>query len=196
MASCSISINGTSGSVLIRYNLTTGAHTMSGLEGDTLYIDDAATEVTYATLSGDAIAESECVTITEATTSYYLFEWETIGIDNTISNGMTFYQIITSEGEFSFPNVDFTKNKAWTELALAIGNIGNEGITPKSGKQTLTGRGTAIESIVIQVVSESTPELKLVTTTSELFLYLKGVVSADSIPEGFTEFNYVASEGL
>lgn len=62
MAACLITISGTSGEVVIKYKIGGTDYTIRANIG-TLYIEDTATDVTYTTISGDAIASSGCLTI-------------------------------------------------------------------------------------------------------------------------------------
>lgn len=192
MAACAITISGDTGSVLIKYTLVTGNHSMTGIVGDTLYIDDSAENVTYSTTEGNAIAESECVDITSLPVLHYLFQWETLGATNDKANGMVFDAIGEGEAIMYFDSVDYTKNNGWAYLAQNIADEGNENYVPRSGKQTLTNRSSAVESIIITVIGNDIPQLRLSNSYSELYMYVRGTAVEDPVPSGYTEFNYVA----
>jgi hypothetical protein len=154
--------------------------------GDPIYIDDTATEVTYTTESGDAIASSSCLTITELTENCYLLDWETIG-NGTTSLSYLIEAIVLGTDVLSISPSNFN-SLTLQDLATAINNLDDYRITATAGKVENSSRNSKNVFLVVKVLGSDIPELKVNNTTQNHKFYIKGVVSADCVPAGYTEF--------
>lgn len=200
MAACLISITGTSGSVLIRYIIGDNPNTITADIGDPIYIDDTSLEVTYTTLSGDAIASSGCITITELPSACYLYEWETLARVICSAGGVTSYSdpiemnftdILIDGEEVVIPPVAYsTSTGAAIELGTSINSVADERFELVAYKEVASVRNTTNYSVVLRVINVDIPELIVTNVDTSTRQYIKGAVSA-CLPAGFTEFTAV-----
>lgn len=191
MASCAITIGGTTGSVVINYTLSATAHSMTAIHGETIYINDAATAITYTTVSGNATASSGCVTITSLPVTCYTIDWV---INTSVSGFNGFGYSATTDTTFDAILLDSTvvpiTSVALTELTpntltSAINALGDARISAVASKK-VSNDGNIEFYIIVQVTGTYLPSVRMNATNSHK-MYLKGVVSADCTPTGYDE---------
>lgn len=191
MASCAITIGGTTGSVVINYTLSATAHTMTAIHGETVYINDAATAITYTTISGNATASSGCVTITSLPITCYVIDWVT---NTSIAGFNGFGYSATTDTTFDAILLDTTvvpiTSVALTELTpnaltTAINELGDARISAVASKK-VTNDDSLEFYIIVQITGTYLPSVRMNATNSHK-MYLKGVISADCLPTGYDE---------
>lgn len=188
MAACLITVSGTSGEVLIRYTLSGNENEIRSGIGN-VYIDDTASSISYTTLSGDAIATSGCVTITELNSVCYKFSWETFRItDRLYSDTLYFDQLNLGGEDIAINPTNLSESFSWKKLGSSISQLGNNRISVIAGLQTPSGRSTAIQNIIVRVI-DGAPFLRIKNKyTTNLELILLGVETVDCIPTGYDTF--------
>lgn len=195
MASCLITITGTSGSVLIQYTLSGNPGSMTVNYGQSVYINDAATAITYTRLSGDAVAASGCVTITAKPSQCYLFQWETINQTNSQVYDMVFDAILDENTVYSIDDVEYTTRNGWNKVAVSLAALDNENIIPLEGIEVLSNRGSGKNSLIVRTIGFTQPYLRVHNPASNFNLYVKGVAS-DCSEDGYEEFNNCVESDL
>lgn len=194
MASCLVSITGTSGSVQLNYLLSGIPQLMTGNVGDSIYINDIATSVTYTTLSGDAVASSLCETITALPQTCYIFSWGLNGIPYSPSiigflqdAQFNFTGVGLNDSFVSIPSTPYT---AYTPDALAYEiNSLNNPLIEAVAKMTIFTTNRKEHFLIVKTTSTTIPELRITNSFGEHLLYLKGVVTLDCLPSGYTLIN-------
>lgn len=181
MASCQINITGTTGSVLIKYKLGSTSNLINASIGDAVYISSTSTNVTYTTISGDAIGASGCVSISSLASTCYLFEWQSPGFG--CSTGDIFNAIILGATTSSITDVPFSSS--YNNLSDALIALSNSNITPASGKITVNSNGTFNNHLIITILGTDIPMLRVVNPTTTFNSYLIGTTSS-CIPSGYT----------
>lgn len=189
MAACLITVSGTSGEVLIRYTLSGNENEIRSGIGN-VYIDDTASSISYTTLSGDAIATSGCVTITELNSVCYKFSWETFRITDRLYSDTLYFDQLSLGGEnLSINPTNLSESFSWKKLGSSISQLGDNRISVIAGLQTPSGRSTSIQNIIIRVIDSDAPVLRIKNKyTTNLELILAGVESVDCIPTGYDTF--------
>jgi hypothetical protein len=170
MAACVVSVGGTSGNVLIKYTLGSEITTIVPF-GEDIFIDDAATDITYTTLSGDATASSGCLTITDLPAVCYSMEWESTG------NASTYYfeAVILGVDEITFDDVEFDL-RSLEDLASAINNAGDDRVKAVAGwTDEDIARLGAFHYINLRIIGEDVPYLRIRNDGTSFYLYIKGV---------------------
>lgn len=193
MASCLITIGGTSGEVLIKYKLGGVDQSMISTFGKSIYINDAATNITYTTLSGNATASSLCVTITELPYICYDLSWETYDIlKRNPPFSLKFDAILLDEEVISIPETTVDR--------YAIGNLVDningvdERVKLIAGKPLESNRYTTNFYLLIRVAGSEIPSLRIKNTDVTLgrdphYMYIKGTVASDCTPDsGYEEY--------
>ena len=193
MASCAITIGGTSGSVVINYLLGAVAHTMTGSFGETIYINDTATAITYTNVSGDATASSVCVTITNLPTTCYIFDWSintvVVGCDGfsyVPASDYTFDAVLLDSTVVPLTSTSYSEVSS-TVLAQAINDLNDSRVEAVATKVT-SGTGTREMYLIVKVTGTYVPQIRVNATIGNHKLYLKGTVTVDCIPNGYTAF--------
>lgn len=187
MAACLITISGTSGEVLIRYvdSTSTSRSLISGI--GTLYLEDDGTDYTWTTLSGDAVAASGCITLTEVDTICYVISWEkyvnpyvytntNLVIDALILGSSTY-----SMTEYAFPRFPATVGDNIN--ALNLEDVKAVGYKIVAGTTYLDPTSFYL---IVKVRGTSVPYLRVNNPTTSKALYLKGEVSSSCLPTGYT----------
>lgn len=186
MAACLVTIGGTSGSVELRWMQGSNPNSMVVHFGDTPYITDTATDVTYTTLTGDATASSGCLTITELESNCYLIAYEenmhncgdltkkidnlNIGTDIPLDvpilgeTGNTFWYIIEAVNTLELPDVKFVAY---------------------NGEFSTTDESLLTE-LILRVYGTNVPEFRIVSGNGA-YSYIKGETAASCLPAGFIE---------
>lgn len=197
MAACNITIGGTSGSVLITYTLSGKTTTINAPFGTTQIIDDASTDITYTTLSGNATASSGCVTITAVAQGCYKYSWETIGNNNDEANGMVFDGVDFNGTLISVTETPYTDGAGYINLATVINDLSDSRITVISGKMELSTRSSMNNYMIVKVTGAVIPTIRITDPLYSHHLYLKGTIQADcDLPAGYTEFNQCSAPAL
>lgn len=187
MAACLITVSGTSGTVRVDYldGVTPGTVT-SGI--GTFYIEDTYTDVTYTTLSGDAIASSGCFTITALPFACYELRWTGLNAPDYMIDA-----VILGADTFTIPDVEFPRSNY--NLPEAINNLNNESI--KLVQLQITNVALApyedIYSYIFRVVGPEIPILRVRNADSSGYIYIHGEPSACSIV-GYTDINLCVTE--
>lgn len=190
MASCLITIGGTSGSVQINFTLAGVPNTINAGFGTTQYIEDTATAITWSTISGDATASSACVTIVHLTVGCYLYSWETIGNSNTEANSMVFDGIEFNNVLTAIPELDYTNGEGYTGLASLLTDLQDNRLKVMSGKRVMSTRSSLNNYMILQIVGSVIPMIRITDPLYSHHLYLKGTLQTDcTTPVGYTEYN-------
>lgn len=192
MAAALITISGTSGKVLVRYKIGSVQHNLETDIG-TLYIEDTATDVTYTTLTGDAIASSTVFTIAALPYIYYNLFWK--GIE---SEGYSFVSF-TNDGvttpipsNIPFPNPRVT-------LANVINSLDIDSFKIVKYKSAITdfnsttGEATVSNSYIIRATSPII-EFKIKNADNTGFIYLKPEPTTLGSLTGYTDIDVCVSE--
>lgn len=183
MASCAITIGGSSGEVRIDFTLEAQRHSMNGFPDETLYINDDSTDITYTTLSGNATAISGCITITERNYINYIFSWETFGVET----GYKLADVIVDDDTISL-NTNY-KTTMWITVANAITAMEDERFMVTAGKQVSNASRNSISHyIVVKVLGTDVPQIVVENTTPEHSFILTGVEEDDEVPSGYTAY--------
>lgn len=137
MAACLVTYTG-SGLVEINYKIATVPYTIRS-NGGPLFIDDAATDVTYTTLTGDIIATSLCLTITDLPFTYYKIGWKDIKAEGHHIVGVLLNN--SEEIEIDFI-VDFPESGI--DLARSINGEVDDRFKIRAYRRTSTGYGNTL----------------------------------------------------
>ena len=187
MAAGLITVSGT-GQVLIQY-IDAGSVARSLITGPgTLYLDTTGTDFTWTTLSGNATASSGVITLVEIETTCYILSWEEpiLGI-NTFQNprlkfnGIELDGVTTSINESYFPMSSL-------RVGTSINDADISNIKATAYKDVISN-GSAPEShyLIVQVQgTDVIPYLRIANETSSQHLYIKGVVTGNCLPAGYT----------
>lgn len=190
MASCQITIAGTSGEVVIKYTLSGNNITTNAFFNSLIYIDSAATNVTYTTLSGDAACSSLCVTITNLPLKYYLFQWETFEIVDKLflqsaaysMYDMSLNKFILGASVTTMSNNTKYNMSDWKVFADEITALDNTYLEIISGKQKMSTRNTKENYFILQVLGTDVPSLEFKNVNAgrdDFFLTLTGKLITD-----------------
>lgn len=72
---CDVTITGTTGSVNIEYTHNSFVTVITAVVGEVVYIPKDAINVSYVTISGDAVPDTSCITFVTKTLKCYKIEW-------------------------------------------------------------------------------------------------------------------------
>lgn len=191
MASCLITTGGTSGTFRLDYDLG-ATHVVSYYNyGDPIYIDDTATDVTYTTLTGDVTAASGCVTITALVQTCYKLSYERLKANNEDDPTSNFDAIIL--GATVVPFTDPVSDR-FVYMGFLINQVNYVMADPtlkftsyKVSDSISDGYGQI--DLILQVIGSEIPELRIESPNGNLS-YIKGTVSADCEPSGYTSIIY------
>lgn len=201
MASCVITISGTSGEVLIKYKLSGVNHTMTGGFGQTIYINDTATDIYWKTVSGDAAAASGCVTITELTYTCYQIDWESYNfIQTTPPFSLKFDSVYLDNTQITITSSDVNRYTL-DGLAATINDLDDDRVKAVAGKVSQSNRNTFNYSLILKVEDPYEPSLRIINSDVSLprddqFLYIKGATALSCLPVDYTEFTYCETTPL
>lgn len=184
MSACAITLGGTTGSVLIKYNLGSNANTLTANFGDSVYVDSTATSVTYTNISGNLTASSGCVTITELTQICYIFQWESPLTTDPL--GEIFNGILLNGSLVTIPNSPFFGVSSMQNLITSISTLTDSRIQLMSFKSVASGRQTNNNFLIIKIFGGSIPQLQVNNPVPNYNIHLPGVVSVDCVPVGYT----------
>lgn len=177
MAACLVTVSGTSGEVLIKYEIGGLPYYLTSNIG-TFYIENTATSVTYTTLSGDAVATSLCLTIAPLTSTCFRLNWKGIVADN-----YTITAVILGNDTLNFTPIPFPTTRL--NLATAINSIYDDRIKVIAYKENVPA-GTTLNSqvefnYIVKVFGGEVPILSINNADSTGRIYIYGTVSPCSI---------------
>lgn len=104
-APCLINVTGTSGEAAVRFKLSSVPHTVTSTIGS-FYINSAATDVTYTTISGNAIASSSCLTIDPLPLICYKISWKGLITNDYKFDAILFGTEVLNLDLTSFPKAE------------------------------------------------------------------------------------------
>lgn len=182
MAACLITVTGTSGVIRINYTISGTPYTIETSIGD-FYIEDTATSVTYTTLSGDLIASSLCLTITELAASCYLVSWSGIS-----APGYVIDRVYLGYETGGFVIADTTFPNTLYDLVDSINNANDDSVKVIGIK---TSWNNTFENFscayLLKVLGTEPPNLRVRNADDTERIYIHGVLQPDCLPiEGFT----------
>jgi hypothetical protein len=182
MAACLISVTGTVGVIRVNYKISSVPYSIETSVGD-FYIEDTATDVTYTTLSGDLVASSGCLTITELPPVCYKISWEGIATDGYIANA-----IILGNDTITIANTTFPESRK--DLITNINNANDDRVKVIGYKFNLVGYSkfnSYDSSYIVKVLGSEVPILRVRNADDTGYIHIHGVVQPDCLPQtGFT----------
>jgi len=188
MAACLINITGTSGSVFIRY-IDSGSVERSVVAGlGVIYLDDTGSDYTYTTISGNAVAASGCITITNLPYTYYFIDWELLrNTQCSCINDYVINALLLDNTVYTIADSFYLGDKK-LKVITNINSLNLEIVKASAYKITSPSIPTVLPivySIVVRVIGTEIPSLRVRNADNTRFLYIKGVVTP-SIPIDYT----------
>ena len=187
MASCLITLAGTTGEILIKWTQDTVVNTLSTEYGVApIYIDDTATDVTYTTLSGDVTASSLCVTITELPIDYYEIVFDRLKENNTTYDARFDAVLIDDTVTDLSPTIS-DKYTGLVALIGAINGLDDDNIKIVGFNVSAAGSSTNYYNLglIFRIIGGGVPSLRI-NSFYDNKSYLKGETSV-ALPDGYTE---------
>lgn len=183
MATCLVTVSGTSGEVLIKYT-DAGSVERSIIAGvGPFYLNDTGTDYTWMNLSGDASAASGCITLTEVVTTCYILSWEVSRYDMSSFSKYMFKSVVTNSDndidELIFPYTNSSR------IGAVINNLNNPNIKAVGYKHIFSDKNQNF--LILKVSGSDTPYLKIRNEEDTHYLYIKGEPTMDCLPAGYTE---------
>jgi hypothetical protein len=182
MAACLISVTGTVGVIKINYKISSVPYSIETSVGD-FYIEDTATDVTYTTLSGDLVASSGCLTITEAAPTCYKISWKGIATNGYVANAIIL-------GNDTITITDTTFPKTSKDLITNVNNANDDRVKVIGYKFSLVVYPeftTYDSSYILKVLGSEVPILRVRNADDTGYIHIHGVVQPDCLPQtGFT----------
>lgn len=184
---CDITITGTSGSVIILYTINGHTDSVTGSVGDVVYISKNAINVSYVTVTGDAVPDTSCLVIEEADYNCYLFSWEIGAPDQVPLDDAIFTQVNlgTTNWTISSPYTVYETllNVSGRDMFTTVNNIGTPLIIASCYLDS------DINSyLFVKVVGTDIPKIRITNPTGEGtdFMYIYGVLQDScDCPDGF-----------
>jgi hypothetical protein len=177
MAACLITISGTSGVIRINYTISGTPYTIETSIGE-FYIEDTATDVTYTTLSGDLIAASLCLTITEVAASCYKLLWKNITTPKYIAEAIVLGASVITIEDTIFPNYNLT---------TSVNNAADDRVKIIGYKTERTTSDEQNFYYIFKVLGANIPMLRVRNADDSGYIYIHGELQADCLPiEGYT----------
>jgi hypothetical protein len=167
MAACIVNITGTSGTLKLNYTLSSVQYTLETgiVPVGTLWIDSAATNVTYTTLSGDVIASpgAGCsLTITAAPPLCSLLTWDgKVTTSGYVANAIIIGSIVVPITETSWPN-------SGSMLVNSINNASSDAIKVIGYKNN----STTSYSYILRSIGSNVPQLRVRNADNTGFIYI------------------------
>jgi hypothetical protein len=184
MAACLITVGGTSGKVRIKYVISGNNKEVESTFGNNVYIEDTATNVTYTTLSGNATASSGCLTVTELPLKYYIFNWQYL--TSIPPSGQLFDAVLLDDEIIPISTCPFPIDRE--RLAENVNAVEDPRIKITAFKTTVESTKVDYKNIM-QVLGSEIPMIRIKSADGTTYLYLLGVETVDSLPEGYIELN-------
>jgi hypothetical protein len=178
MPACLISLNGL-GKVLFRYTLGGNTHEITAFAPSTVYIDDAAQDVTYSVLEdgGGLVVSSACFILVEEPITLYRLDWENFNF----LTGFIIDRLSVPNNYFPLTNLSYDE-RSTLGVADAINNAGAGYIQAVAVNSEITATETVIMSVILQVRGFDVPSLRVAGTGVSMMI-LPEVVP--SIPQDF-----------
>lgn len=193
MAACLISTTGTSGYTTIQYKLGSNIYTTKAYVGDSIYIDDTATDVVFVTEEGDAVSSSLCLTVTEVTETCYKLQWT---FDNSVISKYKIDQLILGATTYDLPDIHASNSSKTAMVGSYINGLGLFSIKAVAYKNTAPGIASTNVSYTFEVRSADIPELRMFNTIDNTFIYIKGEEVVDCFPSGYSEVVTCQTSGI
>jgi len=194
MASCLITTGGTNGTLRIDYQLAGNSVTAYHNFGDTIFIDDTATDITYTTLTGDVTAASGCVTITELEMICYLFKYDRLANDDS-SYDPKFDAVVVGATINAITETS-TKFNYIYELVYAINTtLADETIKITAAKFVDLANDYYDIYLIMRIIGSDVPMLRIKSPNNN-YSYLIGTVSVDCVPSGYYDYNICTTPAL
>lgn len=188
MASCLITIGGTTGFVQIDY-LDSGSDPRVVIAGPgTLYLEDDGSDYEWTNLSGDADVSSGCISFTEVPTTCYTFGWEVWRTQPAYLPDMKFDAVIVDDVEYEISEISYPVKDA-VYLADKI-NALDEATIKAVAYKDVSSSDKKEHFIILKVRSENIPLLRIKNVDSTHHIYLRGEAS-DCLPAGYTEVSII-----
>lgn len=183
MASCLITIAGTSGELEINYILSAVPYSFRTGIG-TIYIESTATNITYTTLSGDVTATTACgAGITSLPATCYLISWKGIETDD--------YQIDrVSLGvvNITIPDTPFPISN--TYLPTNLNGVDDDRVKITGYKKVSTYADlSSLDKefyYLVRVLGTDPPIFRVKNTDASGYIYIHGVAHSCTLPVGYT----------
>lgn len=189
MAACLISVTGTDGLLRLDYKIGAIPYSLETSKGS-FYIEDTATDVTYTTLTGDVIASSLCLTITELPATCSVIGWQNINLQNLVIDAVILGTTTYTFSDISLINAGITL--ADTINSLNINDIKVIGYLPYN-ENISSPSGTIVTNIgwsyLFKTTGSDLPSIRIRETISDLYLYINGIEQFCSIIEGYQSVN-------
>lgn len=187
MASCSVTTGGTSGTFRLNYNLGVNPVIAYYNFGDTIFIDNSATDVTYTTLTGDVTATSGCVTITALPETCYLLKYDRSSTVNTSTSVFDAIVVGTTVHSFASPSADTLIDS--TTLIYNINTVlADPNIKVVSVKSTNLTNNFVNIALIVKIIGTDIPSLRIKSINNN-YSYIIGTVSSDCVPFGYYSLN-------
>lgn len=184
MASCLVTIGGTTGKLKLQFDLGSNKNVLYTSVGDIVYIPDTATNITYLTLSGDATASSLCATITAFPRNCFKLVWEQVDGGTITSH---FDKLIVGSSEYTFSPELLASSQSILDLSSQIN--GFDPILKSMSFKVDYLPGNLLQStLIISLTSSDVPELRIKTANNN-YLYLIGVATPNCEPSGYVVLN-------
>jgi hypothetical protein len=192
MAACLISVTGTYGILRIDYNISGYFYNIETSIGE-FYIDDTATDVTYTTLSGDLIASSLCLTITELPLECYNIYWGGLAfLENYVITDLLFDSAAISVPEINIERANYNLISYVNGLNnSAVKIIASKNIYssfPIQGCSTCSIRCNN-QSFIFKILGLGNPSLKIKNVVTNTYLIIPGVSSSCSLDSSYDTVN-------
>ena len=186
MAACLITVSGTIGTVRIDYieslipkNIIVGI--------GTIYLESTITNVTYTNLSGDAIASSLCLTVTNLPTTCFNMFWKIKDINYKI-DALIFNNVIIPIAEVNFPYSDLAIINQINNLNDSRFKITKYLISNLNAIYNNDPSITISHSYILQIQGTTIPQFRVKNTNNTGYIYIHGV-SSSCTPVGYIDVN-------
>lgn len=170
---CLINITGTSGEVSIRFRTGIVLHTITSTIGS-FYIDSGALDVTYTTISGDAIASSLCFAVSALPIICYKINWKGIMADQYRFDRILFGSEFLHLDATPFPKVE--------NFIESINSKNDSRIKVTQYKIDISSNSSLNEySFIVKVFDSNIPIFRIQNTDNSGRIYLHGeIVSCEN----------------
>ena len=185
MAACLITISGTAGEVRIDYiESLIPKYIVAGI--GTIYLESTITNVTYTNLSGNAIASSLCLTITNLSTTCFNMFWKIKDIGYKI-DALIFNNVIIPITEVNFPYSS-------TNIISKINNLNDNRfkivkyLITDSNAKYLGDASTTSYSYILKIQGNIIPQFRVRNIDNTGYIYIHGFTSS-CVPAGYIDVN-------
>ena len=184
MATCLVTVSGTSGEVFIKYtdSGSVDRYLRAGL--GQLYLDDNGTDYEWSTLSGDAAAASGCITLTEVPIVCHLISWQRLLVDEISDAKVDAILLDDTVYEFS---TSYTFPRSQAKIADAINSLNESDFKAVAFKQ-VTASNKSEYFLIIKVRGDKVPKLRITNEAGTHFMYLIGEASS-CLPAEYIEIS-------